>query len=628
MCWESGRGCHLSSGNINGVLSRSGDIIIGGTFPIHVGRSYSENLFTSKPADPKCQMFESQRYQGLRAMIFAIDEINSNPDLLPNITLGFQIFDTCVSMRRAIEGTLWMLSGGQGSIPKYRCHKGPPLAGVIGDSESTRSMLMAHILGLYRYPQISYLSTSSLLSDRAQFPSFYRTVPSDVFQSRGLAQLVSYFNWTWVGLVAEDNDYGQEGILATKMEIMRTGACIAFIESILISQPDRNTPHLSRVITESNASAVVVFSSDANFLLVVEELLRRNITGKIWVACESWSTSAVVTKERYWGVLRGTIGLTPHSGQIPGFREFLNTSHHQKTPDDIFMIEFWEQNFGCKWERTGTPLHNGTRLCTGQESLGSTFSNIQALWLTYSVINAVYALAWALQDVLMHRQECCPELRGRCTFQPWEVLHSMKFVHFQTKDDKDVYFDSNGDIPALYDIVNWQMTSQGTIQHVKVGSYDSSARPGHTFMVNTTAIQWAAGNTQVPLSICSQSCSPGSRKAAIRGKPACCFQCVPCPQGEISNHTDSIDCLRCPWDELPNVQKDRCLPKIVEFLSYEEPLGAALVATSVTSSTIPVALLGLFSHYRATPIIRANNYSLSCLLLVSLSLCFLCLWLS
>ncbi|XP_075434017.1 extracellular calcium-sensing receptor-like [Ascaphus truei] len=588
---------------MNDYLSGAGDVIIGETFPIHVGRSYIENLFTSKPADLICETFVFQYYQTMRAMIFAIEDINSNPDLLPNISLGFQIFDSCVSMRRAVEGTFWLLSGGKGSIPNYRCHRGPPLAGVIGDAASTRSILLAHLLGLYRYPQISYLSTSSLLSDRAQFPSFFRTVPSDVFQSRGLAQLVSYFNWTWVGLLAEDNDYGQEGILATKMEILRSGACIAFIDFILTSRPDRNSPHLSRVIATSNANIIVVFSSDLYFIPVVEELLRRNVTGKSWVASESWSTSALLSKEQYWGILRGTIGFALHSGQIPGLIEFLNAGYLKKTPDDIFMTEIWEQHFVCKWERPGTPLPNGTRLCTGQESLGSTFHNINFLGMTYSIHIAVSALAWALQDV---------------------VLHSMKSVRFQAKDDKDVYFDSNGDIPALYDIVNWQMSSSGTIKHVKVGSYDVSAGQGDTFVVNTGAIQWAAGNTQVPLSVCSQSCSPGFRKAALEGKPVCCFQCVSCPQGEISNQTDSIDCLRCPWDQLPSVQKDRCLPKTIEFLSYEESLGAALVATSVTSSMIPLALLGLLSHFRATPIIRANNFSLSCLLLVCLSLCFLC----
>ncbi|XP_075433882.1 extracellular calcium-sensing receptor-like [Ascaphus truei] len=522
--------------------------------------------------------------------------------------------------------------------------------------------------GAVAVPKISYFATSSLLSDHTQFPSFFRTVPSDVFQSRGLARLVSYFNWTWVGLLAMDNDYGQEGILATKIEILRAGACIAFVESILISRPDRNAPHLSRVIAESNANVVVVFSSDLHFFPVVEELLRLNITRKIWVASESWSTSALLSKEQFWGVLRGTIGFALHSGLIPGFNEFLSASNPQKSPDDSFMMEFWELNFGCKWERPRTQLPNSTRFCTGQESLGSTFSGINVLALTYSVHIAVYGLAWALQDVLTRRRKGCPKSSERCSetlaFQPWQILQSMKSVRFQTKEDKDVYFDSNGDIPALYDIVNWQMSSQGTIHHAKIGSYNASARPGHTFMVNTTAIQWAAGDTQlsdsfneakfitfsmlaylsvwasyIPTSLSARGMYTVAMEVFAILSSSCalvvcmfvrkCFILLFRPNMKsrerlMRKDRNSIDCLRCPWDQLPNVQQDRCLPKTVEFLSYEEPLGAALVATSVTSSMVPVAILGLFNHYRATPIIRANNYSLSCLLLVSLSLCFLC----
>ncbi|XP_075433973.1 vomeronasal type-2 receptor 26-like [Ascaphus truei] len=128
----------------------------------------------------------------------------------------------------------------------------------------------------------------------------------------------------------------------------------------------------------------------------------------------------------------------------------------------------------------------------------------------------------------------------------------------------------------------------------------------------------------VPLSLCSNSCPPGFRKAALRGKPVCCFQCVLCPQGEISNQTDSVDCFKCPWDMWPNLQRDTCLPKSREFISYEEPLGATLAATSVSSTLVPVVMVGLFIHFKNTPIVRANNYTLSCLLLWSLSLGFLC----
>ncbi|XP_063302492.1 vomeronasal type-2 receptor 26-like [Pelobates fuscus] len=128
---------------------------------------------------------------------------------------------------------------------------------------------------------------------------------------------------------------------------------------------------------------------------------------------------------------------------------------------------------------------------------------------------------------------------------------------------------------------------------------------------------------EVPVSVCSQSCPPGSRRVGRKGEPVCCFQCVPCPQGEISNQTDSVDCFKCPWNQWPNLQKNRCLQKTIEFLSHEEALGATLTAFSVFSSIIPIHIFGLFFRYKNTPIVKANNYNLSCLLLVSLCFCFL-----
>uniref|UniRef100_A0A8C5MG18 G-protein coupled receptors family 3 profile domain-containing protein n=1 Tax=Leptobrachium leishanense TaxID=445787 RepID=A0A8C5MG18_9ANUR len=534
-------------------------------------------------------------FQWVQSLLLAVEEITSSTSLLPNLTLGVQIYDSCASPGRALEGGSWMLSGmNQRQIPNYRCQlPSSPLAGVIGDSSSASSLALARMLGLYHYPQISYFSTSSVLSDRTQFPSFFRTVPSDTFQSQGLAQLVSYFGWTWVGLLAEDSDYGLDGIRATKTEILRSGSCVAFTEYILTSRSDRNAPHISKVIADSNVNAIVVFSSGSNLLPVMEELLRRNITGKTWVASESWSTSALVSKEKYWSILKGTVGFALHSGQISSFKE-----------------EFWEVNFSCKWEKQGVLLSNTTKICTGQELLRGTLS-ITILRVTYSVYIAVYALAWALQNILNQRRSLCSE---SLTIEPKQ----------NTQGPREVYFDASGNLPALYDIVNWQMDAENNVQQVKVGNYNGGAKPGHKFMVNTSAIQWSSGDHQVPLSICSPSCPPGFRKAAVHGKPACCFHCVLCPNGDISNHTDSVDCLRCPWDQWPNDQQNQCLLKPIEFLSYEEPLGSTLLATSIASSTIPVAILALFIRHRTTPIVRANNYSLSCLLLVSLCLCFLC----
>ncbi|XP_075433874.1 extracellular calcium-sensing receptor-like [Ascaphus truei] len=614
-------------------LSGSGDIIIGGTFEIHVDRSFSKNLFTSKPADLKCQTFESMNYRDMQAMIFAVEEINSNPDILPNITLGFKIFDSCVSMRRVVDGTLWMLSGGQGqgSIPNYRCQKGPPLAGVIGDSASTRSILMAHILGLYRYPQISYFSTSPLLSYRNLFPSFFRTIPSDEFQSQGLAQLVSHFGWTWIGLLAIDNDYGQFGIQVVQQEIVKVGACVAFVEYILTGQPNSNAPNLVRIIKESTAKAIMVLSYYSAFLPVVEELWRQNVTGNIWVASESWSTFASLSIKKFHRILVGTIGFAIHSGPMPGFFDYFHTLHPSKSPNDTFIRDFWKQTFSCKWrdQKNVDDWTSNTTIpqCTGREKLDSSKSEADQR-SSLNVYMSVYTFAWALHSLLHCNPGSGPFHYGACanisSFRPWQLLHYIKSVHFKTKDRTPMFFDAKGNPPALYDIVNWHLSTAGTVEQVKVGSYDLSGPDGKILSVNSSAIIWASGDTQAPLSICSPSCPSGFRKMAIPGKPACCFECSPCPQEEISNQTDAVECHRCSWDTWPSLQHDRCLPKTITFLSYKDLLGISLAAISLSSSIIPIGILGVFICHRTTPIVRANNWLLSCLLLMSLSLCFLC----
>ncbi|XP_068129494.1 vomeronasal type-2 receptor 26-like [Hyperolius riggenbachi] len=208
-----------------------------------------------------------------------------------------------------------------------------------------------------------------------------------------------------------------------------------------------------------------------------------------------------------------------------------------------------------------------------------------------------------------------------------QLLHYINNVRFTLSSGREIYFDQNGDIPAAYDIVNWQVHPDGSLQTIQVGTYDTTitaAAAGPSFIINSSLLQWSKGNLQVPRSVCSESCPPGFRKAALQEQPVCCFECVPCLQGEISNQTDSVDCLKCPWHQWPNLQKSTCLPKSLEFLSYEDGLGGTLAAVSILSSFSPAVILGIFVRNKHTPIIKANNYSLSCLLLVSLSLCFLC----
>ncbi|XP_069463792.1 extracellular calcium-sensing receptor-like [Ambystoma mexicanum] len=471
--------------------------------------------------------FSFQNYQWLQAMSFAIEKINRTPGLLPNITLGFRVYDSCAAVQHALEGTLCIMSQEAVPIPNYQCNGSIPTAAIVGDSSSTRSILMARILGLQRYPQplfddmdhlgivytnyaddtqillpltgdyrkdsalvnkiysivqawmathslclnddktellilgtaslikklnanyssfiidenciqvakeISYFSTNPLLSDRNQFPSFFRTIPSDDFQSLGLAQLLIYFGWTWVGFLAEDTDYGQQGIQILQAHLAHSQTCIAFSESILTNVAHRNAFHIVQVIKRSTANVIVTFSNDVNLVPILEELMRWNVTGKIWVASEAWSTSTLFSMKKYSGILSGAIGFAIHSGEMPGFQEHLAQVHPSKSQPDVFITRFWEEAFGCKWigqKAFNTARSNQTKLCTGAEELGSLeniYNDVQQLTITYNVYIAVYAIAYALHDLNSCINDGGPFPNGSCAdisdFDPWQIMTS------------------------------------------------------------------------------------------------------------------------------------------------------------------------------------------------------------
>ncbi|XP_063302498.1 extracellular calcium-sensing receptor-like [Pelobates fuscus] len=562
-------------------------------------------------------------------MRFALHKINSL-DLLPHLTLGFQVYDSCTGLHQELDGTLKMLTGQREGIPNFSCKNLSPTVSIIGHSTSTFSIINAHMLGLYGYPQISYLSTSSILSDKTLFPSFFRTVPSDAFQSKGLAQLVLYFGWTWVGLVAVDDDYGRQGIQFIKQELLRGGACVAFTEYISPNNLE-HISHVTKIIKGSTAKAVISFAKDTDQVVFMEEMLRQNVTGKIFVASEAWSISNLFTMAKYSKLLSGTIGFSFHSSTIPGFREFFNSIQPFSTRQDPWTKIFWEKVFECKFfdQTILTDSWNKSRLCTGNESIESIqniFYDISNINAAYNIYNAIHVIAQSLHDMQTCQENKGPFRNGNCSdisFKPWQLSHYIQNVKVKLSNGRELFFDQNGDPPAMYDIINWQMNTDGTTRHVKVGSYDTTQANGNSFLINTSALIWGTDQQQVPVSVCTPSCLVGFRKVLRRDLPVCCFECILCPLGQISNKTDSLDCFKCPWDKWPSAEKDRCLPKSREFLSFEERMGMTLASTSAFSSLLPISIVGIFICYKNTPIVRANNFTLSCILLMSMSLCFL-----
>ncbi|XP_069611581.1 vomeronasal type-2 receptor 26-like [Ranitomeya imitator] len=108
----------------------------------------------------------------------------------------------------------------------------------------------------------------------------------------------------------------------------------------------------------------------------------------------------------------------------------------------------------------------------------------------------------------------------------------------------------------------------------------------------------------------------------LKGKPTCCYDCVPCPRGEVTNDTDMSSCWKCPDDQWPNGKKNECIEKQIIYLSYEDFLGTALVCSAIVLSLASLFILAIFTHYQNASVIKATNRNLSFLLLLSLTFTF------
>lgn len=88
--------------------------------------------------------------------------------------------------------------------------------------------------------------------------------------------------------------------------------------------------------------------------------------------------------------------------------------------------------------------------------------------------------------------------------------------------------------------------------------------------------------------------------------------------------TGAADCTPCPQEYWSSERKDECIPKTIEFLIYHEPMGIAITLVSLLGASLSLATVIVFVKYRETPVVKASNSELSCFLLFSLFLCFLC----
>lgn len=120
---------------------------------------------------------ETGAVQFVEGVIYAVNRVNADPDLLPHSTLGVVIVDDCTKAVTALARALQFLpvknsnrkcydtcSGGvdeRRTEPEDSLLTFYDVVGVIGAESSPSSIIVAKLLGMFNIPQIRYGSLTS-----------------------------------------------------------------------------------------------------------------------------------------------------------------------------------------------------------------------------------------------------------------------------------------------------------------------------------------------------------------------------------------------------------------------------------------------------------------------------------
>ncbi|XP_059488635.1 metabotropic glutamate receptor 8-like isoform X2 [Neocloeon triangulifer] len=623
LAWVEAAG---ADGDETRLLRMNGDIILGGIFPMHEHRSGGYH------AAPCGAVKEEKGVQRLEAMLYALDEINRDATLLPGLSLGALVIDSCSSDTYALEQSMeFVRSYMNQDMSEYKCASGQPpvyvphkpVTGVIGASFSVVSIMVANILRLFKIPQMSYASTSTELSDKSRFEYFSRVVPPDNFQAQAMVEMVRELGWKYVSTVAVEGDYGEKGIASFIELATSSGICIAVSEKILRNaQTEDFDKIVERLVQKANARGVIMFVDEDNTRKLLQATVRANRTGHfLWFGSDSWGAKVHPVKEQEWAA-EGAITILPRRTAIKEFDEYYKSLRPRLDKEscrlnsttvmpqgnklvncrNIWFREFWSQHHKCAFDDS-----SALPKCTGNE----TINDYEQEGLVPYVVDAVYAMAQAIHNMIT--DVCgadpfilCNKLRPAPAGA--DLLEYIRNLTFTGRQGTEIKFNKDGDAFGSYNIYQYQKKDD-KYDYVKIGTWEARLN------LDMRMTKWKNGT--VPKSICSENCAQGH----IRNfQDQCCWSCVACREDAYAfNDT----CKACEPGHAPSADKAYCVKLPAQVIEWDSPWALVPLAFAVIGILSTIFVLLVFIRYNKTPIIMASGRELCYVLLIGIFACYL-----
>nr|XP_048697809.1 metabotropic glutamate receptor 5 isoform X1 [Caretta caretta] len=604
------------------VAHMPGDIIIGALFSVH------HQPTVDKVHERKCgEVREQYGIQRVEAMLHTLDRINLDPTLLPNITLGCEIRDSCwhsaVALEQSIEFIRDSLISSEEEEGIVRCVDGSstsirskkPIVGVIGPGSSSVAIQVQNLLQLFNIPQIAYSATSMDLSDKTLFKYFMRVVPSDAQQARAMVDIVKRYNWTYVSAVHTEGNYGESGMEAFKDMSGKEGICIAHSYKIYSNAGEQSFDKLLKKLRSHlpKARVVACFCEGMTVRGLLMAMRRLGLAGEfLLLGSDGWADRYDVT-DGYQREAVGGITIKLQSPDVKWFDDYYLQLRPETNLRNPWFQEFWQHRFQCQLK--GYPQENMkyNKTCNSQLTLKT--QHVQDSKMGF-VINAIYSMAYGLHNMQM---SLCPGYAGLCdAMKPIDgqkLLDSLMKTNFTGVSGEVILFDENGDSPGRYEIMNFKQMGKDYFDYINVGSWDN----GELKMDDDEV--WSKKNTVIR-SVCSEPCEKGQIKVIRKGEVSCCWTCTPCKENEFVS--DEYTCKACQLGSWPTYDLTGCDLIPVQYLRWGDPEPIAAVVFSCLGLLATLFVTAVFIMYRDTPVVKSSSRELCYIILAGICLGYLC----
>ena len=183
--------------------------------------------------------------QYVEAFKCQLNILNSNSRILPVSLITYLIQNTDELVSLATQQAYLL------QLKNVFMNVGPPYDDQVPP--------VAYLYAPERLSALSFQASSVFLSNATTYPSFFRTIPSDTFQARAMAETMRLFGWNFVAALFTTDTYGTSGRSALLSQTGRQRIKVTCTNSINPGSTS-GLSSFADCVSTSDASVVVLWS--------------------------------------------------------------------------------------------------------------------------------------------------------------------------------------------------------------------------------------------------------------------------------------------------------------------------------------------------------------------------------